>query len=118
MLYVEDDKISVQYVTLILKGKYNVDAAARAVDALEMLKQKKYDLILMDVNLSRGMDGVQLTEFIRNTIPEYKDVPIIAVTAYAMHGDKEEFLSRGMTGYISKPFTKKNMLSLLERVLS
>jgi PAS domain S-box-containing protein len=118
ILYVEDDKISVQYVTLILKGKYNVDAAARAVEALEMLKQKKYDLILMDVNLSRGMDGVQLTEFIRNTIPEYKDVPIIAVTAYAMHGDKEEFLSRGMSGYISKPFSKKDMLSLLERVLS
>jgi PAS domain S-box-containing protein len=118
ILYVEDDKISVQYIILILKGKYYVESASSAVTALELLQQKKFDLILMDINLSRGMDGVQLTELIRNTIPEYKDIPIIAATAYAMHGDKEEFLRRGLSGYISKPFAKKDLLALIERVLN
>jgi CheY-like chemotaxis protein len=118
ILYVEDDNISVQYVTLILKEKYNVEVAATAETVLEALKSKQFDLILMDINLSKGMDGVQLTELIRETIPGCKDLPIIAVTAYAMNGDKEEFLKRGMSGYISKPYAKKDMLALLERVLS
>jgi PAS domain S-box-containing protein len=118
ILYVEDDKISVQYVTLILKEKYNVDAVATAAKAIEMLKQKEYDLILMDINLSRGMDGVQLTEYIRSSIPEYKDKPIVAATAYAMQSDKEEFLKRGLSGYISKPFAKRDLIALLERVLN
>jgi PAS domain S-box-containing protein len=118
ILYVEDDKISIQFVSIILSDKYYLDVATTAEEALKCINKTTYDLILMDINLSKGMDGVQLTELIRSTIPGYKDIPIIAATAYAMQSDKEEFLRRGMTGYISKPFAKRDILSLLERVMS
>jgi CheY-like chemotaxis protein len=72
---------------------------------------------MLDINLGSGMDGVELMQKIRE-IEYYKNIPIVAVTAYAAQSDKTEFLAKGFTHYISKPFTKNELLSLLKNVFS
>jgi PAS domain S-box-containing protein len=112
LLYVEDDKTSQEVVKIYLKKHYTVDIAEDGVTALEMMKSKKYVGFLMDINLGRGINGIAVTQEIKK-IPEYNGVPIIAITAFAMKGDKEEFLSSGCTHYISKPFSQKELLNLI-----
>jgi len=116
ILYVEDDEISVKYVSTITKFLYNIDSAKDSDEALNKIKQNKYDAILMDINLHRGMDGLELTKVIRK-IDGYKSTPIVAITAFAMGHEKEEFLAKGMTHYLSKPFVKNQLLSLLESIV-
>lgn len=115
LLYVEDDTTSISVVTMMLKDVYHVDTAKNAEAALLLVEENKYDGILMDINLSRGMDGIQLTQILRKR-PDCESIPIIAVTAYALDEDKKEFLSKGMTHYISKPFLMKDLLALLKLV--
>ncbi len=116
ILYIEDDDISQKFVSMILKGRYDLQAAAAAEDALVMVKQRRYDLILMDINLQTELNGLELTQLIRK-FPGYIDIPIVAVTAYARLGDKEEFLSEGMTDYISKPFRKYELINKIDGLL-
>jgi PAS domain S-box-containing protein len=116
ILYVEDDEISVKYVTTITKSLYNIDAAKDSDEALNKIKEHKYDAILMDINLRRGMDGLELTKVIRK-VDGYKSTPIVAITAFAMGREKEEFLAKGMTHYLSKPFVKNQLLNLLASIV-
>lgn len=116
ILYIEDDDISQKFVAMILKDRYDLQAAAAAEDALVMVKQNRYDLILMDINLQTELNGLELTRLIRK-FPGYGNIPIIAVTAYAMSGDKEEFISEGMTDYIAKPFRKYELINKIDRLL-
>ena len=69
----------------------------------------------MDINLGKGMSDVELTKLIRET-NAYKNTPIIAVTAFAMFGDKEVFLKAGCSHYISKPFSRNKIIQLLKTV--
>ncbi|MCL4551051.1 MAG: response regulator, partial [Bacteroidetes bacterium] len=92
-----------------------LDSAENAETALRKVSQEKFDLILMDINLRHGMDGIELTQAIRE-IPRYKKVPVVAVTAYAKSEDKEEFLSKGFSHYISKPFAPAELINLLKNV--
>ncbi len=69
-----------------------------------------YSLVLMDISLGKGISGVELLKNLR-TIPSYKNVPVIAVTAHAMVGDKEKFLESGFDDYLSKPFAKKDLIT-------
>ncbi len=116
ILLVEDDDASIQIVKEYLKDMCNVDVALRAESCLEKIKHYKYPMILMDINLGRGMNGSEATKIIRK-MPEYKDIPIIAITAFAMVGDREEFIEAGCTDYISKPFTKKVFNKLIKEYL-
>jgi PAS domain S-box-containing protein len=116
ILYVEDDEISIKYVTTVTKSLYTVDSAPDSDDALNKIKQHKYDAILMDINLRKGMDGIELTKVIRK-IDGYQSTPIVAITAFAMGHEKEEFLSKGMTHYLSKPYVKNQLLSLLASIV-
>lgn len=115
LLYVEDDEVSQSVVTKTLSKYYEIDLVKSAEEALNILKEKTYDALLIDVNLGFGMDGVQLTEKIR-TMHHYRNVPIIAVTAYASELDRQEFLSRGFSHYISKPFGIKDLIKLVASV--
>ena len=117
ILYVEDDKVAVEFVSRLLSGFYLLDVALSGEEALKKSAEKKYDAIIMDINLSHGMNGIQVTKLIR-AIPGYLDTPIIACTAYAMPDEKENFLSHGMTHYISKPFTRQELLSQLANVFA
>jgi len=117
ILFVDNDKFSRDFVRLSLKNFYEIDLVDDGETAIQKVSEALYDAILMDIGLGNGMDGVQTTQEIRK-IEFYKDVPIIAVTAFAMKGDKEKILSEGLTDYISKPFTRKELIDLLKKNLS
>ncbi|MDP3684463.1 MAG: ATP-binding protein, partial [Ignavibacteria bacterium] len=115
VLYVEDEEISFSVVKHFLKNKVSLDWARNGQDGVVLAKGNKYAAILMDINLAKGIDGMQTTKLIRE-LPQYKNTPIIAITAFAMRGDKEEFLGAGCSHYISKPFSKAALLDLIQEV--
>lgn len=115
VLLVENDIASIELIKLFLKDKYEIDIAFSGVEGLEKVNRTNYDFILMDINLGAGMTGSELTKKIRE-IKSYKSVPIIAMTAFAMEGDKEEFLKAGCSHYLSKPFSKEELLVLIESI--
>lgn len=103
ILLVEDYKHSQIIVTRLLKknGFNSVVVVENGAEALERVKEQKFDLILMDMQMP-VMNGFEATERIRQ-LPEYKDTPIIALTAFAMKGDREKCIEAGATDYIPKP---------------
>ncbi|MFA5403635.1 MAG: PAS domain S-box protein [Ignavibacteria bacterium] len=116
VLYVEDDHIAIDIVKAYIKNYCTIDSALSGMEGIQKAKNKLYDAILMDINLGKEMNGLEATKTIRE-IPGYKNVPIIAVTAFAMVGDKDEFFEKGCTHYISKPFTKEELRELISEVL-
>ncbi len=116
LLLVEDDRINVDVINLFLRDYCSVDHSMSASEALEMVKTKKYDAILMDINL-KGMSGLEAVKLIRE-MDDYKNTPVIAVTAYAMAGDRKKILSGGCSHYLAKPFSKKELVELLETILN
>ena len=115
ILLVENDEISMNYVKMILGDNYNLDFAQNGYDAISLCQKKIYDLLLMDINLGIGMNGIQTTQKIR-LMDNYKNIPIVALTAYAMEGDKEEFFRAGMTHYLSKPYKVSQLRELLQEI--
>lgn len=114
VLLVEDNVIN-QRVILYDLNKWNVEVQAvdNAIDAIALLKDKSFDLILMDYYMPR-MDGMEATQFIRTKFAEPTcSIPIIAITASAMVGDQSKFLEAGMNDYISKPFNPEKLYQLL-----
>lgn len=103
ILLVEDYKHSQIIVTRLLKKNNfeHIVVCENGAEALEKAKEQKFDLILMDMQMP-VMNGFEATEKIRE-LPEYKDTPIIALTAFAMKGDREKCLDVGATDYIPKP---------------
>jgi CheY-like chemotaxis protein len=84
--------------------------------ALIKADENDYDAFLIDIGLPGKMDGIQTTKELKK-IKDNKDKPYIAITAFAMAGDKEYFLSEGLTHYISKPFEFQKLIELIEKVL-
>lgn len=117
ILYVEDDIVALQFINIVLKSGFNVDTAFSANEALEKVAIKKYDTLMLDINLGSGMDGLELMQKIREN-SYYKNIPVVAVTAYAAESDKTEFLAKGFNYYISKPFTQKELFKLLNEIFS
>ncbi|HEY1040133.1 MAG TPA: tetratricopeptide repeat protein [Bacteroidia bacterium] len=105
VLLIEDNRINQRVAEYELKKwKIKVEIADDAILGLEKLKNKKYDLILMDISMP-GMDGIEATKRIRKDFPApVKDTPIMAMTASALIGEKEKCFEAGMNDYISKPF--------------
>ncbi|HSP88113.1 MAG TPA: response regulator [Ignavibacteriaceae bacterium] len=103
ILLVEDYKHSQIIVTRLLKKNNfeNIAVVENGAEAVDEVQKQKYDLILMDMQMP-VMNGFEATEKIRQ-LPEYKDTPIIALTAFAMKGDREKCLEAGATDYIPKP---------------
>jgi CheY-like chemotaxis protein len=116
ILLVEDDLSNAGVVKYLLQGVCNLDIVTTGEEALEKVTQKQYSIILMDIDLGRGISGMETTKRIRKIIG-YKDLPIVAVTALAMQGQKEMFLEGGCSHYISKPFDAKTLLNLVKDLL-
>ncbi|TGC09157.1 response regulator [Methanolobus halotolerans] len=103
ILVVEDSPVNMELTVCLLEyDGYNVSKAMDGEQALLLLKKKDFSLILLDIQLP-GMDGLELLRLIRN-MERIKDIPVIALTANTMAGDKERFLAAGCNGYIAKPF--------------
>lgn len=114
VLVVEDNPFNMELVLEILDGMGFIAAgAANGAEAIKNVEKDVYDLVLMDIELP-GMDGVAISKIIKNK-PEYKNVPIIALTAYAMKGDKERFLAAGFNDYISKPLDVPDFMKRMEK---
>lgn len=110
ILYVEDLADAYELVEVLLQNVYKVIGARTKNEALDKLNEVKVDIILMDINLQRPFDGVELAIHLKS-IPEFKHIPIIALTAYAMENDKIKILAAGMDEYISKPVSKVVLLN-------
>lgn len=102
ILYVEDDPASARLVQRVLEAEgFEVRIVTDGIAALEAARQVRPHLILMDINIS-GLDGYEVTTRLR-AVEELKDVPIVAVTAATLRGDRERALIAGCDGYIPKP---------------
>jgi PAS domain S-box-containing protein len=115
VLLVEDNFINKDMTTIFLKGICSIDYAETGEQAIELTKKKVYDIILMDINLGSGMNGVEATSAIR-LADAYRDVPIVALTGFAMAGDRESFLAQGFSHYICKPFDRHHLLQLINSI--
>ena len=114
-----EDNIINQKVALGILGKigYRADVAANGREVLTALAKTPYDLILMDVQMPE-MDGFEATAAIRQKESEMgRHIPIIAMTAHAMKGDREMCLERGMDDYVSKPIQPKDLSAAINRQL-
>jgi signal transduction histidine kinase/DNA-binding NarL/FixJ family response regulator/HPt (histidine-containing phosphotransfer) domain-containing protein len=115
VLIAEDNATNQKVVTRMLeKLGCRVDAVANGREAVEAVRTLSYDLVLMDVQMP-VLDGVDATRTIRTLNGNGADVPIIAVTANAMAGDRERYLAAGMNDYLSKPIDRVRMIELLGR---
>lgn len=113
ILLVEDDKLNQQVIGRMLKERgYLVDIAGNGLEAIKMYENTKYDIILMDIQMP-VMNGIEATKIIREKEIE-NHIPIIAITAYALKGDKEKFLSKGMDDYIPKPVKMDKLFNVIE----
>ena len=116
VLVVEDNVATRNMIERMLSPHYDVAVAANSSDALKAAAHTRFDAILMDINLGDGKDGVDTMRDLR-TVAAYQHVPVIAVTAYAMPGDAQQFLDKGFDDYLSKPFQSERLLGTLARNL-
>lgn len=113
VLLAEDVPTNQKLVVLFLTRRgHVVDVASNGVQAVEMTERNKYDVILMDVQMPE-MDGLQAATAIR-ALPDAAHVPIIALTAHAMQGDRERCVAAGMDDYLPKPLDMRKLLSMVE----
>lgn len=115
ILLAEDNPINQKLAVILLqKAGYVVDTADNGRQAIEQLKQAPYNAVLMDVQMPE-LDGFEATQQIRKSEKEGQHIPIIAMTAHALKGDRERCLAAGMDDYVSKPLEPQFLLSVLER---
>jgi len=116
VLIVEDDEISLKLFCEILQfGGYEVIEARSGVEGVEVAKQQRPDLILMDIQMPE-MDGVSALKILKE-IPQISKVPVVALTAFAMTSDREKFLAEGFIDYISKPVKVQGLLQIVKKYL-
>ena len=113
VLLVEDNKDTQLLVSRLIRQEYDVTVAANGSAAVDLAMNNQFDLIIMDINLGEGLNGVETLNEVRrrgNT-----SVPVVAVTAYALPNDKAKFLRNGFADYLSKPFGRDELLALIKR---
>jgi CheY-like chemotaxis protein len=117
ILIVDDNPANLKLIRVLLTGEgYDVRCATDAEEALAVLAQCHPRLILMDLQLP-GMDGLALTRKLK-AAAETRDVPIVALTAYAMKGDEEKAREAGCDGYITKPVNTRQLPQEIARILA
>ena len=114
ILIIEDNETNVDVARLFLQHDYDVEAAFDGESGVRMASEKRYDLILLDINLGEGIDGIETARRIR-ALGRYDKAPIIALTGYAMAGDREEIFDRGrINDYLAKPYKREDLLQIVE----
>ncbi len=116
ILIVEDNPQNMRLIEMALSAEsYTLLEATNGEEALEVVKKERPDLIIMDIQLPK-MSGLEVTRKLRE-IPEFSRTSIIAVTAYAMKGDKEKALDAGCNAYLSKPISARDLPNLIAKML-
>jgi CheY-like chemotaxis protein len=117
ILIVDDNVANTKLVSFLLKSRgYEVRTALSAGEALAVLETFRPRLILMDIQLP-GMDGLELTRKLKAD-PTTGDIPVVAVTAYAMKGDELRARDAGCDGYVTKPIDTRALPELVERFIA
>jgi CheY-like chemotaxis protein len=117
IMVVDDNPDIITIVKTILEGKgYSVLSASSGVELLNLLKSQKPDLIILDIMMPE-MDGYQAMRQIRE-MKEFRTLPLIALTAKAMKGDREKCIEAGASDYIAKPINNAHLLSMLKSWLA
>jgi len=117
ILVVEDNEVNQLLTASVLEREgFEVDLAGSSVEAMERLDSRKPDLILMDIQLP-GMDGLALTRRLKAD-PGTANITVVALTAHAMSGDREQTLAAGCAGYISKPIDTRTFGSQVREFLA
>ena len=116
ILLVEDNPGNRRLAQFLLRSQgYEVREATTAQEAFDALKTDRPDLIVMDIQLP-GMDGLEATKKLKQQ-PTTADIPVVAVTSYAMKGDREKALAAGCAGYVTKPIDKDTFIQEVARHL-
>ena len=117
ILLIDDDVVSHKLIEVMMDKLVDIDYALSGEEGIGLARNRQYALVLLDIHLGAGMNGLAVVNELRQ-IDGYKQIPIIAITAYSMVGDKEMFLSMGFSHYLSKPFSQKELLRVIAGVLS
>jgi two-component system cell cycle response regulator DivK len=117
LLSVEDNPQTRMVLKHLLGEDYRLTFASGVEGALDAVgSNRSFDLFLLDINLGAGKDGMELLRLLRNR-EDTADVPAIALTAYAMPGDREDLLSEGFDEYVGKPFSGEELTETIDQVL-
>jgi PAS domain S-box-containing protein len=115
ILLAEDNQINQKVALKILNtAGYNVDAVCNGKEAVQAVRSGQYSMVLMDIQMPE-MDGYTATNEIRGFQNQISTIPIIAITAHALRGDKEKCLSAGMNDYLSKPIIANQLINILDK---
>lgn len=117
VLIVEDDDINAMLLETIVTKQYAVRIVANASDAIKVLESRRIDLILMDISLKRGMNGLELTNMIRQD-QRFRNIPVIAVTGHAFYADRKRALESGCNDFLAKPFSSKSLMEKVARFIN
>ena len=116
ILIVEDNPQNMRLIKMVLRDKgYTLLEATDGEEALDLAKRELPDLIIMDIQLPK-LSGLEVTKKLRET-SAFSHVPIIALTAYAMKGDKEKFINAGCDAYVSKPINTRELPGVIAEML-
>jgi|SRR5882724_4593380 len=117
ILVIEDNEMNMRLASIILvNAGHEVLSACDATSGLEAARAGSPDIVLMDIQLP-GVDGLAVTRELKAD-PATAALPILAVTAFAMKGDKERFLAAGFDGYLAKPYRSKDLLQAIEQTIA
>jgi CheY-like chemotaxis protein len=119
---VEDDRMNRLVIETMLKNTGNVTTAVDGEETLQIIdeyhkKGKVFDIMLFDINLPPPWDGIILMQKIREDYPQYRNVPFVAQTAYAMDSDRDRFLNEGFDDYLTKPINKGELITIIHHQL-
>ncbi len=114
---VEDNPDNRLLMEVLLEDEYEISEYETGAEAVAGLPENVPDLVLLDISLP-GMDGTEVLEWIRSQ-DEFVDLPVIALTAHAMSGDREKYLEMGFNDYLTKPIIDEDLLmGAIERLLT
>ena len=118
VLIAEDNAMNLLLVQkMVEKIDAQVEVATNGKEAIDAVRPGDFDVVLMDVQMPE-MDGIEATKYIREHVEKARNLPIIAVTANAMDGDREKYFAAGMNGYVSKPINRQKLLGEIDRLVS
>jgi PAS domain S-box-containing protein len=115
VFYIDDDLIAHKFVEKFLEDICILHSCTDVDEGIRLLNKNLYDIVLIDINLGADITGVEFASKIRK-IQNYHKIPFVAITSYAMKGDKEKFLKQGFDYYISKPFTKEQLREFVMKI--
>lgn len=117
LLVVEDNALTRELIAHQLDAGYDAEVVESPETALHLAQEQHFDLVMLDIHLRANVNGIDVLHDLR-ALPGYEHVPAIALTAYALPTDREQFINAGFDYHLSKPFTKEQLLDIIEQAAS